>query len=177
MNGLTRKQPSGGVRCPVGGNVGKRVLSLTVKNLVRNDSDDVEGSDWFFCNQPDCDVVYFANDGRTISKDALKVRVGVKEKNPPRLVCYCFGHTVESIREEIERTGKSTVMASVSAKVQSGDCSCELLNPEGTCCLGEMNRAVKKAFVAVQSEPQDTRTQSEEEDKCCTAPSGTAATR
>ena len=62
-----------------------------------------------------------------------------------RLVCYCFGHTVESIREEIDRTGQSTVLPTVAARVKAGDCRCELLNPDGTCCLGELNRVVKEA--------------------------------
>ena len=147
MSGLARKRFRAPDRCPVGGSAGQRVGPMTVKHLVKDDHViDAETAAWFLCKGRDCRVVYFASDGRTICKDAMRVRVGVKEKNPPRLVCYCFGHTVESIQDEIERTGKSTVMDSVSAKVLSGDCSCEIMNPEGSCCLGEMNRAVKEAL-------------------------------
>lgn len=147
MQGSTRTPPAGSVRCPAGGKPGKRVPSLTVKSLVRDDLvDEAGGCEWFFCKTPECDVVYFAASGRVITKDALKVRVGVKEKDAPRPVCYCFGHTVESIRKEIERTGKSTVMASVTAKVKSGACDCVVLNPEGICCLGDVNRTVKEAL-------------------------------
>lgn len=34
------------------------------------------------------DVVYFTRDGVTLGKTALKVRVGLKEKESPRTVCY-----------------------------------------------------------------------------------------
>jgi hypothetical protein len=131
--------------CPVGGKPGKRVLLVTVKSLVHAEyGATLEGRDWFFCDQPGCDVVYFTRDGVTVDKGALKVRVGLKEREPPRTVCYCFGHTVESIREEIEKTGRSTVAASIRKKVEAGECSCEVLNPKGTCCLGDVNKTARE---------------------------------
>lgn len=139
----TRKNAT---RCPGDGRPGRRVSLVTVRALVRdNQGTQLEGHEWYFCGEPDCEVVYFSNDGRLIHKAALKVRVGVKEKDAPRPVCYCFGHTVESIREEIDRTGRSTVVDSVAAKVRAGDCWCESRNPEGVCCLGELARTVKRA--------------------------------
>jgi hypothetical protein len=140
--------------CPVAGKPGRRVPPVTVRSLVRDErASETEGRDWFFCDLPDCPVVYFAQDGKTISKDALKVRVGVKEKDGQRPVCYCFGHTVESIRDEIAKTGMSTVLASITAKVKAGECSCETMNPKGTCCLGDVSRAVKEASASSASVP------------------------
>jgi hypothetical protein len=76
--------------------------------------------------------------------------VGLKERDARRTVCYCFGHTVESIREEIETTGRSTVAAAITAKVNATECSCEILNPKGTCCLGDVNKAVKEALAGIE---------------------------
>lgn len=136
--------------CPVAGKPGRRVTDVTLRSLVRNERrSEIERGEWFYCDLPDCDVVYFAADGRTLHKDAIKVRVGAKEKSPPRTVCYCFGHTVESIHDEIERTGQSTVAASITAKVKAGECRCERLNPKGSCCLGDVSKAVKGAFAAI----------------------------
>lgn len=133
--------------CPAAGRRGKPVPLITLRSLVVPERASViEGREWFFCDLPDCDVVYFTADGRTLDKGALKVRVGLKEKEAPRPVCYCFGHTVESIREEIRRTGRSTVMASIKEKVEASECSCEVLNPRGSCCLGEVNKVVKEAL-------------------------------
>jgi hypothetical protein len=114
--------------CPVAGKSGKRVPPITLRSLVRREhAGQIERGEWFFCDLADSEVVYFARDGRTLDKGALIVRVGAKERVAPRPVCYCFGHTVESIREEIDRTGQSTVAASVTAKVHAGECSCEIL--------------------------------------------------
>lgn len=132
--------------CPCGGFSGRQVSLATVAALVRDDEAvPLEGGGWYFCKEPECDVVYFSDDGRLIDKASLKTRVGVKENEAPRPVCYCFGHTVESIREEIERTGRSSVVAEVAAKVKAGDCACETLNPEGICCLADLGRAVNEA--------------------------------
>lgn len=131
--------------CPVAGKPGKRVSPVTLRNLIRDERlPEVEGREWFYCDLPDCDVVYFAADGRSLLTDALKVRVGVKEKSPPHTVCYCFGHTVESIRKEVERSGQSSVVASIAAKVKAGECSCETMNPKGSCCLGRSTRPSRK---------------------------------
>lgn len=157
--------------CPVAGKPGKHVPLMTVRSLVLEErAPEIEGSDWFFCPLPDCDVVYFTREGKTLSKEALKVRVGLKEKGAPRPVCYCFGHTKESIREEIQQTGKSSVVASITEKVKVGECSCEILNPKGTCCLGDVNMAVKEAFasvVAVVSTPSSTTGAREEKEHAC----------
>jgi hypothetical protein len=101
-----------------------------------------------------CPVVYFTRDGVTLHKGTLKIRVGLKEKDPPRTVCYCFGHTVESIREEIEKTGRSTVAASIGKKVEDGVCSCEVLNPKGTCCLGDVNKVGREVSTAIDAAPE-----------------------
>lgn len=88
--------------------------------------------------------------GKVLPTETLKVPVGIKEKQSPRPVCYCFGHTVESIREEIEQTGRSTVAAAVTERVKAMQCSCELLNPKGSCCLGDVNRIVNAAFASLR---------------------------
>lgn len=138
------------VMCPIAGKPGKPVRPVTVRSLVRDEfAGEIERRGWFFCDLPDCGVVFFSADGRLLSKATLKVRVGIKEKESPRPVCYCFGHTVESIREEIARTGRSTVAAAITTKITAGLCSCELLNPKGRCCLGDVKGVVDAAFASL----------------------------
>ena len=135
--------------CPAAGKRGKPVPLVTLRSLVLPEhAAVVEGREWFFCSLPDCEVVYFTHNGQTLEKNALKVRVGLKESEAPRLVCYCFGHAIESIREEIEKTGRSTVVASIRKKVEAGECSCEVLNPKGTCCVGDVNKVIKEALAS-----------------------------
>ncbi len=136
--------------CLAAGKRGKPVPLVTLRSLVLPEhAAVVEGREWFFCCLPDCEVVYFTHDGQTLEKNALRVRVGLKERVAPLSVCYCFGHTVESIREEIEKTGRSTVGASIREKVEAGVCSCEVLNPKGACCLGDVNEVAKEAIASI----------------------------
>ncbi len=160
------------VLCPVAGKPGRRVPSLTVRSLIREERlREVNEREWYFCDLPECEVVYFAADGLTFLKDDLRVRVGVKECTAPRPVCYCFGHTVEGIRDEIARTGGCTVLESIAARVKAKECRCEVMNPKGTCCLGDVKKAVDEAYASIgstsQASPSLTNTPESPSDDCC----------
>ncbi len=45
--------------------------------------------------------------------------------------------------DEIKNTGKSTAVESITKEVKAGNCFCERSNPQGTCCLGNVSKAVK----------------------------------
>ncbi len=135
--------------CPVTGTRGRPVHERTVLALVPGTvSKDPPGRSWYYCTEPTCSTVYFDDSGRTIDKTQLKVRVGEKEATPPHTVCYCFGHTVEEIEADIVRQGSTTIPDSINAKVQAGECSCETMNPKGTCCLGDVGAVVKRAIAS-----------------------------
>ena len=78
-------------------------------------------------------------------------------KNTPTsgLVCYCFGHSIQSIREEIERTGRSTVIEAISTRIKQGECACERLNPKGICCLVDVRRVVRELLSETRSSSGD----------------------
>lgn len=73
------------------------------------------------------------------------MRVGLKETEDPVPLCYCFGVTERMIREEIQRTDRSSVSARIRAEVKAGNCRCEVENPSGRCCLREVVLAEKRA--------------------------------
>jgi hypothetical protein len=74
----------------------------------------------------------------------LRVRVCLKERIAPVPLCCCFGFDESDAREEIERTGQSTIPHRIAALVKQGMCACPAGNPSGACCLGEVNRAIKR---------------------------------
>jgi hypothetical protein len=91
---------------------------------------------YHFCETPDCPVVYYSADPASrFGQDDLAVRVGCKQTDPPRLLCYCLGHTYESVREEWERTGQSTALEQIETATKAGACRCRTTNPGGACCL------------------------------------------
>lgn len=140
--------PPATLACPVCGTRSKQVDLLTVKSLVRHLPFVWTPAQYYFCEAPGCDVVYFATDPRaaTFRRGDLLVRVGVKEPGDNALLCYCFGVTRNDIREEIARTGNSTATSRIRSEVKAGHCGCEVKNPSGKCCLGNVTRAIQEAL-------------------------------
>jgi hypothetical protein len=128
--------------CPMNGARSKQVDMLTVKSLVRQLPLGMPDTQYYFCEAQDCDVVYFAlnSEAPTFSRADLLVRVGVKETVGPIPVCYCFGFTQKEIEDEIAETGRSTITEQISTEVKAGNCACEMKNPSGKCCLGNVTR-------------------------------------
>jgi hypothetical protein len=97
-----------------------------------------------FCETPTCEVVYYANDAVV---ESAMVRVPVHAKDPGLDVplCYCFGHTRRSIAKEIVSAGNSSASATITREIKAGHCACELKNPSGRCCLGDVRAYEKHA--------------------------------
>lgn len=147
-------KPKAAAICPACGTEGKPVKPVTLRALLQPHlRGEVRDEVYRFCASPDCALVYFSADGaQTFARADLTVRVGVKERSAPRPLCYCFGHSAESIRDEWTCTGKSTVLESIKAEVKAGTCHCEVTNPGGGCCLGDITKEVK-ALVTTPTTP------------------------
>ncbi len=141
------------VRCPVSGTVGLKVDLITLKALLNGAAlRRLAGKAYRFCPAPNCDVVYFDNTvGSVFRKVDLTVRVGQKETEDPIPICYCFGFTVADIRRDLATRGRTIIPAIVAAGVQAGHCACEVKNPQGSCCLGNVSKAVKKVHSEISA--------------------------
>ena len=128
--------------CPVNGARSKQVDMLTVKSLVRRLPLGMPDTQYYFCDSSECEVVYFPLDTQAplFRRGDLVVRVGAKETEDPIPVCYCFGFTRKDIENEIAATGRSTVADRIKREVNAGNCACEVKNPSGKCCLGDVTR-------------------------------------
>ncbi len=105
-----------------------------------------------FCSERDCSIVYFEDKGsQQFTVDDLRIRVGLKVKGDPIPVCYCFGFDEKHIRDEIEKTGNTSVSEKVSRLIREGLCACDDRNPSGMCCLGEVNKAANRLRATSQS--------------------------
>lgn len=132
------------VGCPSCATAGRPVKATTLRSLVDPGRQlDLE-TDFRFCPAHACPVVYFDVTGTTVMEADLRVPVWQKREDVTVPVCYCFGWTEERIRSEIEETGKSTAVSSISAQVKAGACTCEISNPQGSCCLGNVSAVVKR---------------------------------
>jgi hypothetical protein len=133
--------------CPACGKKGKQVGMETVKAMLAVTLHEIQPDrTYLFCRTPNCAVVYFADDGNQTFTEA-DLRERVHQKHPDEddvFVCYCFRHTPGSIRAELLATGQSTVVETVTQGTKAPQCACELRNPQGSCCLGNVGTAVKR---------------------------------
>ncbi len=154
----TRLDRNQATQCLSCGREGKAVKTTTLHSLIKADRQDrIMDSKYLFCGSQGCEVVYFTKDGsHAFYKEDLSVRVGIKESSPPRPICYCFNHSVEEIFDEIQRTGKSTVIDDIKSRIKRDGCSCEVKNPQGSCCLGTVKHFVNEALPQFGKEADET---------------------
>lgn len=140
----------GVARCPESGSLGKAVDRRTLKALLTETAlQRLAAGEYRFCPGSGCDVVYFSLDGPHFT--TADVRVAVWQKLPfgARQVCYCFGESESSIRVEIEATGASSAVARIREHIAADRCACDVRNPRGACCLGDLIAAVDRVTTAV----------------------------
>jgi len=131
--------------CPTCGQKGKKVDSLTLKAMLEVSLLAVRDAPYLFCRTAECPVVYFSADGlQVFTTDQIRVPVYQKKLNDDTvLVCYCFHHSPTTIRAELLATGTSTVVEAIARGIQADQCACEIRNPQGSCCLGNVQTVLK----------------------------------
>ncbi len=133
-------------RCPACQALGKPVQTQTIKALLAISLRAVQHAAYRFCRTPVCPVVYYAEDGpATFTVEQVRERVYQKEPaNSNVFVCYCFRHTVGDVAVAED---KVTLLQEITRGIQAGQCACDLRNPQGSCCLGNV-RALVAQFEA-----------------------------
>jgi hypothetical protein len=133
------------IACPACGTTGSPVAELTMKALLTEAAlQRFELGAYRFCPDVSCDVVYFHAANRTFTSADCRVPVWQKEPLGRRMICYCFGENEADVRAEFEQTGGSKAVDRVRAHIEARRCACEVRNPKGTCCLGDVTQMVKR---------------------------------
>ncbi len=126
--------------CPANHQAGRRVDRLTVKAMLARPLSILREGAYFFCPDPDCPTVYYHASGQVFTEADLRERVYQKHpQDESVLVCYCFQHTLG----EVLGGGRSRIVEAITAGVQAGQCACEVRNPQGSCCLGNVRAAAR----------------------------------
>lgn len=133
-------------RCPQSGSAGMVVDLQTVKALLTERAlGNLEPGEYRFCADARCDVVYFDAAGTRFDTNDLRVPVWQKLPSGGRPLCYCFGESEASIGAEIELTGRTLAVERIREHITAGRCACDVRNPRGQCCLGDVIAAIKRA--------------------------------
>ncbi|MBY0497452.1 MAG: (2Fe-2S)-binding protein [Cyanobacteria bacterium] len=139
--------------CPHCGAKGARVELTTVKALLTELAlRQFEPGPHSFCPGATCSVVYFAADGQVYTTTDVRVPVWQKQPAGARRICYCFDENEASMAREVVETGRCGAVQRVRDHIAAGRCACEVRNPRGTCCLGEVMKAVARVESECSSE-------------------------
>lgn len=127
------------VNCPQCHRKGMAVQGQTVKSLLSVSLRLVQDTAYYFCRTQSCPVVYYSTDGRFVfTTTQLRERVYQKEPGAEDVfVCYCFGYTTGQIRHASPEV-RATIIHEITAGIQAHQCACDLRNPQGSCCLGNV---------------------------------------
>jgi hypothetical protein len=131
--------------CPECGKTGKAVQGQTVKALLSVSLRDVPDVQYLFCRTQTCPVVYFSTKGEQIFVvDQVREKVYQKEpENGDVFICYCFRHTVAGLRAASTEE-RIAMVDDINTGIDAGQCACDLRNPQGSCCLGNVRAVIKK---------------------------------
>src|SRR5574341_27186 len=140
-----QRPPRAANACPECGQTAKPVQGQTVKALLAVSLRQVREVAYLFCRTQTCPVVYFSPDGaQTFTVEQVRERVYQKEPEADDVfVCYCFRYTVGQVRAASPE-GRRVIVNDVNAGINAGQCACDLRNPQGSCCLGNVRGLIKR---------------------------------
>lgn len=136
--------------CPVSGTLSRKAQRRTLEHLLKPERlGSLHNVQYYYCKEPVCNVVYFSNENVPFfTADDIAVKVLVKDQGAEVPVCYCFDWTRARIKQQISETGKSTAALEIARRIKAGHCACDIKNPKGECCLGDVNLFVKETMLA-----------------------------
>ena len=139
-----QKSP-GTTACPLSGTKGKRVGLITLKSQLKADALATLDSnpDYFFCPEETCNVVYFSGTSH-FRQQQVKLPVFQKDPGDEVPACYCFDWTRTALARAVASGVAETVPISIAEHVKAGRCGCEVNNPQGSCCLGNVRKAIEE---------------------------------
>lgn len=137
--------------CPICMVAGKKVKLITLKSMLKPTSLVHINSELnhYFCNTNNCDVAYFDSIKRTYDLSEVKVPIHQKDNSLIVPVCYCFDWTKEKIKEYVERGLNSDPVENIRNHIKENRCGCEVNNPQGSCCLGNVTKYIKSLSLEV----------------------------
>lgn len=119
--------------CPVNGKHYSQVSQRTVLHQIRQSwQQNLTAQSYYFCDDPDCNVVYFGNDQQMILRDDMREVVGQKSTASDKPICYCFDIRLTDIQTPATARRLKNF---VTEHTRNAVCDCEIRNPSGKCCL------------------------------------------
>ena len=131
--------------CPECGKSGKPIQEQTIKALLSVSLRQLQAVKYLFCRTEMCPVVYFSADGeQTFAVEEIRERVYQKEPHAEDIcICYCFRHTIGNLHTASSKA-RIAIVDDINTGIKDGQCACDLRNPQGSCCLGNVGNLIKR---------------------------------
>jgi hypothetical protein len=127
------------LNCPVNGKPYLPVTQKTMSHHLKQPWNwQAKEQGYYFCSDPECEVVYFAEDDSVIKTSELRTSVGVKTMQADSVICYCYGVTLGDAQSD------SSIKEFVVQKTKVDECACDTRNPSGKCCLKDFPKKKEK---------------------------------
>ncbi len=157
------------MNCECGMN-GLKVKKITVGSHVNPEYWHLIDDDFYACQNPECDIVYF-NKLAKFTLNQVKTRVFFKATGSSRPLCYCKQVTEEDVLKTIEEGARS--VEEVEKVTELGDGKfCVVTNPLGRCCKEYYTKFINKHLSIKERSIKKKLEMAEEEEKrvdsCCT---------
>jgi hypothetical protein len=72
--------------------------------------------------------------------------VGIKVKENPSPLCYCFGYDRKDVFGDVVQKGHTDIQKIITRRVRDSECRCEETNLSGSRCLGTVSKVIKQAL-------------------------------
>jgi len=151
---VTEKTPAPArADCPISQISSRKVQRKTLEHLLNPGKvAEMQNVQYYYCTAPDCCAVYFSNENVPyFTVEDVQVKVLAKDKGDEVNVCYCFNWTRGRIKQQIKETCKSSAALEIAREIKAGHCACDIKNPKGECCLGDVNSFVKAIMFMSQT--------------------------
>lgn len=136
--------------CPGCGQCGRQITLTTVQVQVAISLRALTARSYQFCATPGCEVVYYAVGAPPVLRDQMREPVFQKDPAADVLVCYCF-RLSRGLLEQGSHAKRTAILAEIVAGTRQGLCACELRNPQGSCCLGNVRGLLRGDEPIVES--------------------------
>jgi hypothetical protein len=106
---------------------------------------EVEDDSYLFCKTETCPVVYFSyGDDKVFTLEQIREKVYQKHTEVEDVfICYCFRHTIGDIRNAPSQN-HDAILDDINTGIRLGQCACDIRNPQGSCCLGNIRNVIKQ---------------------------------
>jgi hypothetical protein len=143
--------------CPLNGRPGKVVKLITLKALLTPQALTrlAPLDTYYFCSDPVCPVVYYSASHSYRGGD-LKVPVFQKDSNSNVPVCYCFAYSRRDLAGEGTHKDAKHIPEVIRGHIRANRCGCEVNNPQGSCCLGNVIQTIDAIPTSAPDHPTTT---------------------